>query len=263
MPDQPGDEGRRAAQIRAVREVLERLAAEPESIHDQLAAEVVAAVLNAGGLCGDTTRAVYERGAPLVCTMPAGHAGRWHGDDNGTRWARNEPTPDALDQAHAAGYRDAITALRDLTRYKRWVTSQGFDDYHRWYGEARRTLADYLEAVGPGQGQSAATDEDWRQAAEHAEEALSDEWSDQKLTEEESEHRVLLDILEIAPDGTTHTYWSTHCRHGRHEDCSATEMTGRMPAWPEAHTAVLRKPAQCKTCAARCICDCHKPVSDG
>lgn len=64
----------------------------------------------------------------------------------------------------------------------------------------------------------------------------------------------------IMPDGT-HRYWSTHCRHDRHEDCSASSMLrdvasdGRFPTVP---VSVTREPAQCKTCQAPCICDCHK-----
>jgi hypothetical protein len=70
------------------------------------------------------------------------------------------------------------------------------------------------------------------------------------------DHQVLIDILEIAPDGITHTYWSTHCRHAialsrpdLHDRCKATELAPGVP----------RRPAQCKTeeCRAPCICPCH------
>ena len=44
-----------------------------------------------------------------------------------------------------------------------------------------------------------------------------------------------------------HWYWSTHCRHGRHRKCAATELAPGVP----------RLPAQCKECAAPCRCDCH------
>jgi hypothetical protein len=50
-----------------------------------------------------------------------------------------------------------------------------------------------------------------------------------------------------------HTYWSTHCRHGNHEACMATELA----------PGVARKPAQCKTCAAPCICGCHSLLEMG
>src|SRR5262245_42365227 len=49
------------------------------------------------------------------------------------------------------------------------------------------------------------------------------------------------------PDGT-HLYWSTHCRHDGHEACGATELA----------PGLSRQPAQCKTCAAPCTCDCHR-----
>jgi len=51
-----------------------------------------------------------------------------------------------------------------------------------------------------------------------------------------------------------HTYWSTHCRHGNHDACSATEFAPGVP----------RQPAQCKTCAAPCRCECHEEArADG
>lgn len=51
----------------------------------------------------------------------------------------------------------------------------------------------------------------------------------------------------LLPDGT-HLYWSTHCRHGNHAACSATELAPGLP----------RQPAQCKTCGAPCRCPhCH------
>jgi len=64
----------------------------------------------------------------------------------------------------------------------------------------------------------------------------------------------------LLPDGT-HQYWSTHCRHGRHEDCSAREISGRNVQDREGWSATIeRKPAQCKTCSSPCICPCHKGV---
>lgn len=57
----------------------------------------------------------------------------------------------------------------------------------------------------------------------------------------------------IFADGK-HRYWSTHCRHGRHDACAATELAPGVP----------RRPAQCKTCTAPCLCHCHKEGnSDG
>lgn len=51
----------------------------------------------------------------------------------------------------------------------------------------------------------------------------------------------------VFSDGS-HLYWSTHCRHGSHKACEATELAPGVP----------RKPAQCKTCGAGCICWCHE-----
>lgn len=50
----------------------------------------------------------------------------------------------------------------------------------------------------------------------------------------------------ILPNGL-HLYWSTHCRHGNHDACRATELAPGVP----------RCPAQCKGCAAPCVCLCH------
>lgn len=72
-------------------------------------------------------------------------------------------------------------------------------------------------------------------------------------------------IDAILPDGT-HQYWSTHCRHDNHEDCSATEIRGPLHVGPRdphtrryavSETSIPREPAQCKTCGAPCACDCH------
>lgn len=59
-----------------------------------------------------------------------------------------------------------------------------------------------------------------------------------------------------------HLYWSTHCRHDSetgHAACSAWEITAQM-AFVDAvaEATIERTPAQCKTCAAPCRCDCHK-----
>lgn len=51
----------------------------------------------------------------------------------------------------------------------------------------------------------------------------------------------------VLADGTHH-YWSTHCRHGRHDACKSTELAPGVP----------RAAAQCKTCAAPCLCRCHE-----
>lgn len=56
----------------------------------------------------------------------------------------------------------------------------------------------------------------------------------------------------VFPNGA-HYYWSTHCRHGNHGACSAEELA----------PGVIRQPAQCKTCAAACVCDCHEGGQGG
>lgn len=60
----------------------------------------------------------------------------------------------------------------------------------------------------------------------------------------------------ILPDGT-HRYWSTHCRHGHHGLCSAKRIVGAKEDG-SGQAAIERKPAQCKTCAAQCVCPCHQ-----
>ena len=54
------------------------------------------------------------------------------------------------DQAHAAGYAEAVEALRSSSTYKLWHRQQFATtgvDYPRWWTSARHMLADYLEAV--------------------------------------------------------------------------------------------------------------------
>jgi len=55
-------------------------------------------------------------------------------------------------------------------------------------------------------------------------------------------------MIDIISDDGTHIYWSTWCRHKKHDKCKATELAPGVP----------RKPAQCKECKAPCVCDCHK-----
>jgi hypothetical protein len=55
------------------------------------------------------------------------------------------------------------------------------------------------------------------------------------------------DKLDVVMADGQHLYWSTHCRHERHEKCNATELAPGVP----------RVPAECKTCSAPCICKCH------
>jgi hypothetical protein len=50
-----------------------------------------------------------------------------------------------------------------------------------------------------------------------------------------------------ATEATGHHYLSTGCFHGDHDYCS--NIDGR---------AGLKKPAQCKFCAAPCVCSCHR-----
>lgn len=66
--------------------------------------------------------------------------------------------------------------------------------------------------------------------------------------------------FDVVYDNGDHMYWSTHCRHGNtsppwdepHKKCAATELAPGVP----------RKPAQCKTCAAPCRCECHSDRGD-
>ncbi len=53
--------------------------------------------------------------------------------------------------------------------------------------------------------------------------------------------------IDVVTSDGHHAYWSTHCRHDRHDPCKATEIAPGVP----------RRPAQCKTCSAPCLCPCH------
>jgi hypothetical protein len=66
----------------------------------------------------------------------------------------------------------------------------------------------------------------------------------------------------LMADGT-HRYWSTHCRHDDHEACSATVLIGPEPYSTRGRRmSIERQPAQCKHCAAPCVCPCHTPEVD-
>jgi histidine triad (HIT) family protein len=67
----------------------------------------------------------------------------------------------------------------------------------------------------------------------------------------------------LMADGT-HRYWSTHCRHGHHDLCSAAAILGVIPDSLGVVTSISRRPAQCKDsqCQAPCVCPCHTPEAD-
>lgn len=78
------------------------------------------------------------------------------------------------------------------------------------------------------------------------------------------EHAIsLIEALErkgfkidaILPSGT-HRYRSTHCRHFDHGECSTAR------GYDAEGEFFARRPAQCKACAAPCVCpDCDHPRS--
>lgn len=63
-------------------------------------------------------------------------------------------------------------------------------------------------------------------------------------------------IDAVTPNG--HVYWSTHCRHDNHKACAASSLTGTIVG-DRVTVEVDRNPAQCKGCAAPCVCLCHDP----
>jgi hypothetical protein len=86
------------------------------------------------------------------------------------------------------------------------------------------------------------------------------------LEQLERTHGYKIDVIMF--DGT-HRYWSTHCRHTKdaddagHKACSADKMGGVAVYGRRRHATIERKPAQCKSCAAPCVCPCHTAVSSG
>lgn len=65
----------------------------------------------------------------------------------------------------------------------------------------------------------------------------------------------------MLPDGT-HTYFSTHCRHGNHQLCESNAITG-LTVVSERPVAIGKVPARCKGCASPCICECHASPGGG
>lgn len=56
--------------------------------------------------------------------------------------------------------------------------------------------------------------------------------------------------LPVGPETGDHVYLSTGCRHDEHDYCRS-----------DAGTGGTKIPAQCKFCAAACICPCHSRVA--
>lgn len=57
----------------------------------------------------------------------------------------------------------------------------------------------------------------------------------------------MLNEPEPSLTATVHEYLSTSCLHGQHDYCAS--MVGYQGE---------KRPAQCKFCAARCVCPCHQ-----
>lgn len=72
-------------------------------------------------------------------------------------------------------------------------------------------------------------------------------WGVKNLRPDRRSSKAADKIDAVTEDGQ-HRYWSTHCRHDRHDACKADHLRPGIP----------RNPAQCKTCAAPCICSCHQ-----
>lgn len=53
--------------------------------------------------------------------------------------------------------------------------------------------------------------------------------------------------MTVLDDVDPHVYLSTACLHGEHAYCQSA-----------AGPAGTKKPAECKFCTARCICECHR-----
>lgn len=65
----------------------------------------------------------------------------------------------------------------------------------------------------------------------------------------------------MLPDGS-HTYFSTHCRHGSHQLCESNAITG-LTVVSERPVAIGKVPARCKGCASPCVCECHASPGGG
>lgn len=83
-------------------------------------------------------------------------------------------------------------------------------------------------------------------------------------TIEELERLFGYKIDAILPDGT-HLYYSTHCRHAEDADDIRHLACGLSQGVDADGKQFARRPAQCKTetCAAPCICTCHKEAGSG
>jgi hypothetical protein len=64
--------------------------------------------------------------------------------------------------------------------------------------------------------------------------------------------RLATHLTRLAHRLGGHTYLSTGCLHDDHGYCQSA-----------AGKAGAKRPAECKTCGAPCICRCHKTARDG
>lgn len=78
-------------------------------------------------------------------------------------------------------------------------------------------------------------------------EALGSFGDGYRRAQRDAQIALSLDRIALREGSEGHTYLSTGCLHGNHGYCQGT--TGANGA---------KKPAECKFCAARCVCECHQ-----
>lgn len=110
------------------------------------------------GICGDLMPAAIDRTSPgEICRLPFGHKSRWHEalnehrtmwqhSDGGTYEAPVSASEASLDPQFLAGYRQAITDLRDDAVFAVWADQHlDVNNPEDWPIDlARITLADFL-----------------------------------------------------------------------------------------------------------------------
>lgn len=140
----------------------------------------------------------------------------------------------------------------------REVMGWAVDPAHRSYEEAAELAAELVDAVLGVQPARPAPFKPDRcgSLAEHNAYVAT-------AAELERIHGYRIDA--VLPCGC-HRYWSTHCRHGFDSQCNASKVFGLeadAPSWSEHLVGIQRRPAQCKSCSAPCVCPCHREADGG
>jgi hypothetical protein len=99
------------------------------------------------GICGDESPQNAEGMPRAICLLRFGHGSNWHEAESGMRWKYHADDPES--RGRAAGWREAIAALRDVQRYLDWDSDSRFLGHPLLTDNQMLAAVAFLESLAP------------------------------------------------------------------------------------------------------------------